>query len=221
VVIGAAVHVSIGVDGVGGRVHGIAGALAGLIGLVRVIEALATVKGIMSILVADLASGLAIAMSTTTTAMALSTTIDVTVGGRTTVSVSRLSTSSIGQGRNLIDRAITLDAHLHTHHMGKEVVQTNRVVTRGDGGDRGLSTWPETVQHVAENFLIRERMPEGGHSVGVAFHLLKIDISSHTCLLGVGELIAHLHDLGTVLGGEHGMQRRSHDFSGGVLGHLA
>jgi hypothetical protein len=218
VVIGAAVHVSIGVDGVGGRVHGIAGALAGLIGLVRVIEALATVKGIMSILVADLASGLATAMSMTTTA---TTTIEVTVGGRTTVSVSRLPTSSIGRGRNLIDRAITLDAHLHTHHMGKEVVQTNRVVTRGDGGDRGLSTWPETVQHVAENFLIRERMPEGGHSVGVAFHLLKIDISSHTCLLGIGELIAHLHDLGTVLGGEHGMQRRSHDFSGGVLGHLA
>jgi hypothetical protein len=64
-------------------------------------------------------------------------------------------------------------------------------------------------------------MIERHHGVGVAFNLLKIGSSSHTCLLGIGKLIAHLHDLGTVLGEEHGVQRKPHSFSGGVLGHLA
>jgi hypothetical protein len=69
----------------------------------------------------------------------------------------------------------------------------------GDGGNQELVLSTKNGQHVAESFLIHKRMPEGCHGVSVAFHLLKINISSHTYLLGVGELIVHLHDMGMVL----------------------
>jgi hypothetical protein len=59
------------------------------------------------------------------------------------------------------------------------------------------------------------------HGVCVALHLLEVGHNHHTCLLGVGQLLGHLHDLGTVLRGEHDMQLRPHNFNYGVLGHLA
>jgi hypothetical protein len=178
VVIGDVVHVPVGVDGVG-RGRGIASMVTILLRLERMVEALAATKCIVSILAANLASGLAASTTTIATALptiaaALATMTKATMGGRCTTRVSRLATGSVGRG---------LD--------------------------------------VAKNFLIRKRMSERSHGVGVAFHLLKINNSSHTYLLGVGELIAHLHYLGTVLRGEHVMQRRPHDSSSGVLGHLA
>jgi hypothetical protein len=177
VVIGAVVHVPVGVDGVG-RGRGVASMVTILLRLERMVEALAATKCIVSILAVNLASGLAAATTTIATALptiatALATMTKATMGGQCTTRVSKLATGIVGRG---------LD--------------------------------------VANNFLIRKRMPEGSHGVGVAFHLLKINNSSHTYLLGVGELIAHLHYLGTVLR-EHVMQRRPHDSSSGVLGHLA
>jgi hypothetical protein len=193
VVVGAVVHVPVGVDGVG-RGHGVASMVAILLKLKRMVEAMVAMKCIVSILFTDLASGLAAA-----TATALATMTKATTGGRCTARVSRLVTGNVGRGLDVADRVVALDAHLRTHQMGEGVVQTNRVITRGDGGDQGLILGPKTGQHVAENFLICKRMAERYHGVDVAFHLLKINSSSHACLLGVGELIAHLHDLGTIL----------------------
>jgi hypothetical protein len=116
VIVGAAVHVSVGVDSVG-RGRGVASAIAMLLRLERVVEMLVEVKGIMSILATDLVSGLA--TTTATTAMTLSTTIKANAGGRATVRVSKLVTGSIGRGLDVTNRAVALDAHLRTHQMGE------------------------------------------------------------------------------------------------------
>jgi hypothetical protein len=64
-------------------------------------------------------------------------------------------------------------------------------------------------------------MAKGGHRVSMALHPLKVSGSSHVHLGGVGELVPNLHDLGMVLGGEHGVQCRRDGSGYSVLGHLA
>jgi hypothetical protein len=105
VVVGAAVHVPVGVDGVG-RGHGVASMVAILLKLKRMVEVMVAMKCIVSILFTDLASGLVAA-----TATALATMTKATTGGRCVARVSRLVTGSVGWGLDVTDRVVALDAH--------------------------------------------------------------------------------------------------------------
>jgi hypothetical protein len=133
----------------------------------------------------------------------------------------RLPGGSVHRGLNLAGGGVALDAGFNTEKMSKQASETYRIITRSDGGDEGLVFGPQTGKHITKNFFIGERMTKGGHRVSMALHPLKVGGSSHVHLGGVGELVPNLHDLGTVLGGEHGVQRRPDDGSNSVLGHLA
>lgn len=165
----ARVCVPIGVDGVGATasIHCVGSMLMVLLWLKSVVEAFAAAERIMAVLVAHLASRLGatalagstaapLATSATTmpaavTAVVLRSAMSATMGA---ITVAR---KNIGRGVELPSDDVLLKTELSTEEVSIEGVEVDRIVARGDRGDKRIIFRTETSEHVDKDLFITDK----------------------------------------------------------------
>jgi hypothetical protein len=218
VISGSRVEVPVVVDLVVAGGGGVAGAfntltfvveVAVVLELVGVVETLAAAKGVMPILVADLALD-AIATSTAASASIASaaatrlatrvtaSSLSSTVATATAVSIL-LARHGVPGREDLARRGLLLDAELGAQEVGIERVEADRVIAGSQSGDEGLILLTKASEHIAKDLLVAERNADGCHGISQGLHLVEVARSGEVLLLQVRELEPDLHDTRPVL----------------------